>query len=419
MNTKTIVIPHIIDQHAEEAAFLWLLRDAAVRAPHYSLKDLADLDNRVEAHVDGLRIAGDAGWATCESALEIGEPGEVFAASVLAFERGDGKRIDAVVNVGLAEPENFRALVSALGWIDYRHIEGYLTNLLSANASSYRRIGIAACAIHRQDPGAVLQRLLEDEDPLVRVRAARAAGELSRRDLLPVLRGQIQSADEDCRFWATWSSVLLGDQSALRPLMAFVNFASPYRTRALDLTLRVLDLPSAQNWLQGLWQDPNNQRCILRGTGIIGDPYYIPALIKRMPEPEVARVCGEAFSMITGVDLAYQDLEAEWPEGFEAGPSENPEDEDVALDPDEDLPWPEPTLIQQWWDGNKGRFQNGTRYLLGQPVTVENCSKVLQSGFQRQRAVAALELALRQPGRPLFPTSAPGFRQQRLLRQGG
>lgn len=31
------------------------------------------------------------------------------------------------------------------------------------------------------------------------------------------------------------------------------------------------------------------------------------------------------------------------------------------------------------------------------------------------RAVAALELAIRQPGTPLFNTSAPGFRQQALL----
>jgi hypothetical protein len=52
--TNIAVIESIVEQHAEEAAFLWLLRDAAVRAPHYSLKDLADIDERVEAHIDGL-----------------------------------------------------------------------------------------------------------------------------------------------------------------------------------------------------------------------------------------------------------------------------------------------------------------------------------------------------------------------------
>jgi hypothetical protein len=52
------ILAGIVSQHAEEAAFLWLLRSNAVRAPHYSLKDLAKLDGRVEGHLDGLNIGG-------------------------------------------------------------------------------------------------------------------------------------------------------------------------------------------------------------------------------------------------------------------------------------------------------------------------------------------------------------------------
>ena len=40
------VITKIVSQHAEEAAFLWLLRSNAIRQPHYALKDLAKLDDR-------------------------------------------------------------------------------------------------------------------------------------------------------------------------------------------------------------------------------------------------------------------------------------------------------------------------------------------------------------------------------------
>ena len=134
-----------------------------------------------------------------------------------------------------------------------------------------------------------------------------------------------------------------------------------------------------------------------------------------MAVPELARVAGEAFRLITGVDLAYQDLEGEWPDGFEAGPSENPEDEDVALDADEDLPWPDPVLVQQWWDANKARYRNSQRYLMGEQISVEQCSSILRNAFQRQRSAAALELALMQPEIPLFETRAPGLRQQRLL----
>ena len=59
--TTDLIIARIISQHAEEAAFLWLLRRTAVVAPHFNLSDLAKLDNRIEAQLDGVRIAGDVG----------------------------------------------------------------------------------------------------------------------------------------------------------------------------------------------------------------------------------------------------------------------------------------------------------------------------------------------------------------------
>ena len=97
--------------------------------------------------------------------------------------------------------------------------------------------------------------------------------------------------------------------------------------------------------------------------------------------------------------------------------SDDPEDEDVAMDPDEDLPWPDLQLVHGWWDANKSRFTSGRRYLVGKPVTMEHCQHVLRNGYQRQRNAAALELALMEPDAPLFETRAPGFRQQRQLGQ--
>jgi len=148
---------------------------------------------------------------------------------------------------------------------------------------------------------------------------------------------------------------------------------------------------------------------------VIGDPVLLPWLFQQMAIPEVARVAGESFSMISGVDLAYDDLDGEWPEGFEAGPTEDPEDENVEMDADEDLPWPNVELIQQWWNKNRLSYQNGTRCLCGPVMSIGSLNRVLRTGFQRQRIAAALELAIHQPGTPLFETRAPGFVQQRLL----
>ena len=77
------------------------------------------------------------------------------------------------------------------------------------------------------------------------------------------------------------------------------------------------------------------------------------------------------------------------------------------------------SLLQAWWEKNKNNFRVGTHYLVGKPITVKHCQQILNTGFQRQRRAAALELALLQKDEPLFNTSAPGIRQQQLLRQHG
>ncbi len=409
------IIKSIIDQHAEGAAFLWLQRNTAVREPHYSLKDLAHLDDRLEAHIDGLRIAGDAGWEVCEEALATKEPGEIFTAAVLAFEGDDGRRVDEVITAAEETPENLQALVSALGWIDDRCFRRWVPGMANASADIYRYLAISAYSIRQIDPGEVLNAALQNSEPLNQARALRAVGELKQKNLLPELKQFDQSNDLACRFWSAWSGILLSDPSAIDKLKDFVSVESVYCEPAIQLLLRVMDIKQSQLFLNELSKTADSQRLIARGTGIVGDPVVIPWLIELMTNPELARVAGESFSMITGVDIAYDDLEGEWPEGFEAGPTENPEDEDVAMDPDEDLAWPEPDLIRSWWQENSKYFRPGTRYLCGQPISVEHCQKVLRNGYQRQRRAAALELALLQPDAPLFNMSAPGFLQQNWL----
>jgi len=52
-------------------------------------------------------------------------------------------------------------------------------------------------------------------------------------------------------------------------------------------------------------------------------------------------------------------------------------------------------------------------------MTIDWLKIVLRDGRQRQRAAAALELAIRQPGQPLFNVKAPGFRQIEILGKPG
>src|SRR5262249_1678788 len=89
---------HIIDIHAEEASLSWLRRDSSVLRANFRLVDLVRLDERVEASVDGLRVAGDNGWNSLWCELEArGGSGGFFAAGVLAIESSDTAAFDGII----------------------------------------------------------------------------------------------------------------------------------------------------------------------------------------------------------------------------------------------------------------------------------------------------------------------------------
>jgi uncharacterized protein (TIGR02270 family) len=185
--------------------------------------------------------------------------------------------------------------------------------------------------------------------------------------------------------------------------------------RALHVAIRVLDSKEAVAYVTELANDQSQKRRAIVASGVLGDPRFVPWLLEQMTVSRFGRIAGEAFSMITGADFTYEKLEGQSPPGFRAGPTENPDDHDVALDPDERLPWPDCDRIRSWWNARKEDFPSGNRYLNGKPVASQWLFEVLRFGRQRQRASAALELALRRRGTVLFEVRAKGTCQQLAL----
>jgi uncharacterized protein (TIGR02270 family) len=407
----------VVRQHAEESAILRRLRSVLVAAPHVKLRHLGRLDERIAAHLDGLAVAGEVGWQLCQAALETVASGEVFTAAVRAIESRNPRQFESLLALVQAAPESERGLISALGWVSPRFLLGSVKALLAARDPFRRQLGIAACVMHRLDPGAALHAAFAAEDPRLRARALRAAAECGRRDLLPLTLKALADEAPDCRFWGAWSALLLGDRAeAMDELTKLCRLPGPQCQPSQRLYLMAAQVSAGRALLKGLTgDDAKNMRLLLQGAGIVGDPHYVPWLIKQMDYPEIARLAGESFSLITGVDLAFLDLDRKPPEDFEIGPGDNPEDEDVEMDPDESLPWPDVTKVQAWWATNKQRFRSGVRYFMGEALNIENCRRVLREGYQRQRGAAALHLSLQQPGTPPFQTAAPAWRQQRWL----
>ncbi|ROM67269.1 hypothetical protein BK653_16760 [Pseudomonas brassicacearum] len=416
-------LPIVLDLHVEEASFLAVLRDYALRAPHYDLEDLGTLDERIDAHLDGLRIAGPKGLEILLAQLGPHAIGEMFAAVVLAFEAADAKVLSrlsehlrsAMGSTMESTVETERGYLMALGWLDWERIAPWIERMLAAPAPLFHRLGLAACGMHRHDPGPALLTGLSDADPSVVARAARTAGELRRRDLFPAIRAHRQHEDVATRFWTNWATAQMGDQQALETLRSFAEQPGENQYRALCVLLAWQEREPSIAWIRQLVQNPAQRRIGIQALGLLGDPVCVSWLIQQMSDLPYARVAGEAFSLMTGADLALLDLELKDSPDFDAGPNDDPQDPNVAMDPDEDLPWPDPQAIEVWWQAYGGDFQVGTGYVLGLAQSESSFRQALVRGQQRQRIAAACGVARYRPNEVLFPTSAPARRQKRLL----
>jgi uncharacterized protein (TIGR02270 family) len=410
------IVALVVRQHLEECVSLYNARRFLTAAGHSRLEGLRRFDGRLVAHLDGVAVAGAEAWPLCDELLEAPSAGAVFTAAVRALEERDNGRLARLFDLVSAIPDARDGLDGAFLWVPTESLKGVVAGLMTAEDGNRRLAAVAACGMRGVDPDLAAKGLLQDPDPRVRARALRAAGEIGRQDLVGAFPAAMANADLDCQFWGKWSAVVLGDRNhALSALVQTATEAGPYQARAFGLALQAMNRGSAHGLLRDLAGKAEQVRWVIQGSALAGDAASIPWLIDHMRDDTLTRLAGESFGVITGVDLSHHTFERPQPEGIESGPNDNPDDENVEMDPDEGLPWPDADKVAKWWAANAHRFQPGTRYFMGAPVTREHCIDVLKNGYQRQRILAAHYLCLLEPGTPLFNTSAPAWRQQRLL----
>ncbi|MGK3968093.1 TIGR02270 family protein [Sorangium sp. So ce118] len=420
--------------HRDEAELLWALRCCALDAHGQHLWSLLRLDDRLDAHLDGVRVAIESRIPLAPSRIEEQHPGRAFVAAFLGTALGDRALLAALFEVADAIPGVRRAVASAFGWSPLRAAQPMMTALIASCATDARRhLAIAACAAHRVDTGELLVRAFASGNAPLRARALRAAGELGRADLCAALEHHArEGADTEVRLWATWSLALLGSEPAARRLFTIAGEGGPGVETAAALAARCLPVDEARSHVRTLGTAEHTARAAIVGAAALGDPAMLGELIQRMGEPRWARLAGWAFSEITGVDLVAEGMAGERPAGFTSGPNDDPNDPDVRLDPEAALPFPVAVRAAAYHHAHRQDLPEGQRFLGGQPASAASALTRLIHATQPSRRGAALELALRAPAAlsswtgpgapsrqglraPLFPLHAPARRQRRLL----
>jgi uncharacterized protein (TIGR02270 family) len=392
----------------DESSFLWERYNSALTAPHYNSKKLAELKERLEAQLDGLRSCEDDGWeAVAERISDKPVTGEIFTAAVLAIDSIVTSRIDTVLQA-VTKPDYALELASALTWFPFDKTKSYCDRFLESTSPLLQHAGLAAYAFFRENPGKHLDAALNNLNPFLRCCALKMIGEFNLLDKLPLAKAHFNDEDPACAFRAAWSASLMGDKYANQVLLQFADKIFPFADEAAIVAIRKSGLLSGPAIMHELSKNPDKMRWAIIGVGALGDISNVPWLFDMMKKIVHSRVAGEAFTTITGLDIVRSHFDTDAPENFEEMPNDNPQDEQVELDADYFLPWPDVNKINSWWNEHAADFTPNTRYLCGKQINLENLNEIVNNGYQCQRYSAAIELMSFQPDEPLVETLRVG-----------
>jgi uncharacterized protein (TIGR02270 family) len=401
----------VLEFHLDEAGFLWHQWEKALDSPLYAFPALAGgLEQRLQAHLDALAAAGQrAADRLLRPALADTDLDRARAAASALLAAGEGRDIGAVMKAyAHGRQANRPAIARALELSASPEVSQQLLPLLEVTVPFTLVPAIRLLAFRRAIPEPDLARLLNNPDPGVASAALAAARFAPGVASAPMLEHALRSTPAEQE-----AALVTGLVSGYRSIWALCDelAASPGPAGRTARVLLAMGGGDADlDRLIAMLDDRALTADALWALGFSGRIRAAEVCLPWMEQEDrtLARLAGEAFSAIAGLELTGRyveedlDLEEEEPIPFEQ------DDLDAKLDvgPESDLPIPEPGLVSAWWSETRPKLDPAGRYLSGRPFDLDPLLDALQRGVARRRHFLALELAIRSRGAVQVETRA-------------
>ena len=408
----------IQSQLGKDAPYSWYLFDCAKHHSRYDGDSFREQARATEAYLDACTVAAAHG-EDLVAWFDRDDWGSLFVLLVVAMRRDDQALLaQAFGQIRADSPADVEEIKDAFLWQPYPRFDHYWAALFQQDNDVAKQ---AAMAISRSQGQALPARLMEAVEQMTHPgllgEYCQRLGERRRSDKLPYVQSLYQHPDTGLRFAAAKAGKRLGDSQVDPLLQQHLLSETAYTLEALELFFINAPVDRLHHWLRNLRDREKagvSPRVRCYAIAVAGLAEWVDELFPLMVEPEYARVAGEAFTLLTGIGIEEDGLDAkvsgcqdcQQPQGDSAAePAEPADDLTLTLserrqtDPfisdwEDDLPYPCPDATQQWWERHKGNFSAGQRYLAGKTLTVENLQQVYQTGNQRQRYLAALYLSI-------------------------
>lgn len=301
-------IPALLEIHADELAYLWGQRRAALASPRYTLREFLELNERIEAHTQGLLAVPAALPELLMPRLAEGDRDGVFAAAYALLRSADGEIGARLVQVfAAAAGPRLAGLRDAFAVAPARGGLGAMRELLAAPAAPVAVAAAVVLANHgalAADDGH-LAALLTDAAPEV----CRTAWQVA---------ALVDGRQPDGRPPRAYREALAHDSADVRhAALLAASWGGREGTLAAVRQLAADGDGVALRWLAALGDGGDwplfgelaahtaqvGERCALLAR--FGHPGVLDTLLPWLAADELAlaAAAGAAFTRVTGVDI--------------------------------------------------------------------------------------------------------------------
>jgi uncharacterized protein (TIGR02270 family) len=412
------VMMDILEEHLDEATFLWSQWERALLSPAFALSDTAELEERLLAHLDGLVAGGEiAAGELLLPALETDEAERISSAAFALLAGGGKRELEETLAVLDGGDEVQRHGVGrALELSEREGLDAALRKRLTADDKALRVTAFQVLAFRRAAPAETRLEWLYRDDAEQVLAALRDARPLPRDVIQTVLPQLLVDPRPGVREAAIMAGLVSGARSAWKACRKVAEEGGAGRRQCL-LVLALGGEAQDAEWLVGLLGQEALRSDVLWALGFSGQAIAAEACLKWMSDAKVAALAGEAFSAITGLKLegAYREPPQEGEEDGLVPLEEEDLDADLVPGPEASLPVPIREAVEGWWQKARKDFERGARYLRGKKASAGELLEALGREPMRRRPVHALELAIRSKGAQGLQTRAFTRRQRAEL----
>lgn len=402
------VIRALISRHAEDASFYWSQLDRTLVSADVRLERLRHFWRLLEAHLQGLKVAGSVGWQISFAALERWQkPGEAFACTWLALQSDNSElHADLLKRIDRRPDQLVRGAVSAFvtcSQYDFASAAGIW--LANSNIAAAQVVVLRAAALRGNSAVAQLNHpvalYLQSSSAHVRAAACRACAVIAESEsLIPLLEKALSEHDLQVRSEAAIALGKLGDTDAARPVLLDSVLAQSTSYDGLTGANRAQAGRRLGRWTRELaWLTPIGApearnillhlppRMALTFALWHGDLAYLPFVIDQLADEDVGRYAGWVWQTLTGIDLNANGLSL-----AESDPSSLDLEQLITatrLDADNGHPQPDQAAVKAATAASPHLVSRGKRVLLGRDIDASTALDLLENAPQAIRAMAA------------------------------